>query len=634
MLNLKRLCIMALIAVLLLSACQPITPQPRTLWPQTVAPKNLTLVGHIGGPALSIQVQEYYAYVGFASEFAVFDLTNPLQPTRIGYTPIAATDILVDGHYAYVSGETGLWIVNLLDPTQPTPVSYLPIPYATGLALRDHYLYLIDNDGYLCTLDVAQPLHLQTSACLALPAPATTKAVIAGDYAYLGAQAGLYSIDIHDAAHPTLKGHIALTEEVQAVAIVEHYAYVETTTGLTLVNVADPVHPALIANKAPLGVVMKFLTAGRYAYLAAGPAGLSVLDLSKPSQPAIVKTLPIAGFATDVVLHDHYAYLTDGNGGLHVVDVGQADQPRYLARIDLPGDVLNVALNGHTAYVLSSPFWGQTFGVSSLDVSTPRLPAPVCVYRALGDLWHLAFAADTLYLPTEAIGFTQLSATEPHTLTPTPPLSLPHALHDVTVADHYAYVTDLTGELCVVDLHTTAAAKVVGEYRLPDPDGISDIAVGRGFAYLAVGAQGLQIVDVRDPSHPHQVSSLDTPGYVQGVDVVGNLAYLADDDGGLRVIDVTSPTNPRAIGVIQVGDAAVDVTVQGHYAFVTAGKGGVYVVDIADPTYLTIVGAFDTPGFANAVAVDGALVYVADEFGGLWILRFQLADRTASLGFH
>ena len=293
-----------------------------------------------------------------------------------------------------------------------------------------------------------------------------------------------------------------------------------------------------------------------------------------------------------------------------------------LALADLPGDVLNVALNGHTAYVLSSPFWGQTFGVSSLDVSTPRLPMTVCAYRALGDLWHLAFAADTLYLPTEALGFAQLSTIEPHTLTPTPPLAMTHALHDVTVTDRYAYVTDLTGELCVVDLRATAA-KVVGEYRLADPDGISDVTVVRGFAYLAVGAQGLQIVDVRDPSHPHQVSSLDTPGYVQGVDVVGNLAYLADDDGGLRVIDVTSPTNPRAVGVIQVGDVAVDVTVQGHYAFVAAGKAGVYVVDIADPTYLTIVGVFDTPGFANAVTVDGALVYVADEFGGLWVLQFQ-----------
>ncbi|MFN8495826.1 MAG: hypothetical protein U0350_50000 [Caldilineaceae bacterium] len=608
---------------LLLSACQPVTEQPRIFWPQTTPSEHLTLVGHIGGPALSLAVADHYAYVGFSDEFAIFDLTNPLQPTRIGYTPIAATDILVDGHYAYVSGQHGLWIVSLIDPTQPTPVSYLPIAYTTGLAQRGHYLYLADNQGNLCVIDVAQPLYPRQRACLAWPAPITTKVVIAGDYAYLAALDGLYSVDIRDAVHPIIAGYLALTEEPQAVAVVSHTAYVETDAGLTIVDVADAEHPMFVASRAPLGCIMKFLATDRYAYLAAGSAGLRVLDLSKPSQPVVASTLAIAGFMTDVALSGHYAYLTDGNGGLHVVDISQGDQPHYLAKVDLPGVVRNVTLNGRTAYALSSPFWGQTFGVSRLNVTDPHLPVAISAYHALGEIWHLAFAAGDLYLPTEAVGFAQLNATEPLTLTPSPPLPISHTLHDVTVADHYAYVTDLSGELCVVDLQSAGIPKMVGEYRLADPAGMSDVAVAHGFAYLAVGANGLQIVDVRDPSHPHQVSTLDTPGYVQGVDVINNFVYLADSEGGLRIIDVARPTNPRAIAALTLNSPVVDVTVQDHYAFVAAGEGGVYGIDIADPTYLTVVGAFDTPGFANAVAVNGDVVYVADQFGGLWVLRFQ-----------
>jgi len=96
-----------LLVALLLSACQPIHSLSPPALAQTAAPQPLTLLGHIGGPTLTLAIQGQYAYVGFNAEFAIFDLADPVQPRRIGYLPLAVADLTVRDDYAYVVGRDG-----------------------------------------------------------------------------------------------------------------------------------------------------------------------------------------------------------------------------------------------------------------------------------------------------------------------------------------------------------------------------------------------------------------------------------------------------------------------------------------------------------------------------------------------
>ena len=61
---------------------------------------------------------------------------------------------------------------------------------------------------------------------------------------------------------------------------------------------------------------------------------------------------------------------------------------------------------------------------------------------------------------------------------------------------------------------------------------------------------GLQVVDVGTPASPQIIGSVDTPGYAEGVTVVGTTAYVADNDSGLQVIDVSTPASPQIIGSV------------------------------------------------------------------------------------
>ena len=147
-----------------------------------------------------------------------------------------------------------------------------------------------------------------------------------------------------------------------------------------------------------------------------------------------------------------------------------------------------------------------------------------------------------------------------------------------------------------------------------------DVDVSNGFAYVADGLSGLQILNVGEPTAPTLVAGYDTPGYAQGVAVKGNYAYVADGEGGLLVVDVSSPSSPAPAGNCATGGFAYGVAVSGDYAYVGGGAGGLYVIDITDPTRPAMIGSHDVCSTAWGVAVMDDYAYVAGGASGLQII--------------
>ena len=50
------------------------------------------------------------------------------------------------------------------------------------------------------------------------------------------------------------------------------------------------------------------------------------------------------------------------------------------------------------------------------------------------------------------------------------------------------------------------------------------------YAYVALDAAGLAVIDVSNPANPVRVGGYDTSGNAFGVAVSGNYAYVADGD--------------------------------------------------------------------------------------------------------
>jgi hypothetical protein len=191
-------------------------------------------------------------------------------------------------------------------------------------------------------------------------------------------------------------------------------------------------------------------------------------------------------------------------------------------------------------------------------------------------------------------------------------------VEDVVVAGNLAYVADQDSVLLVIDVTDRAAPVVLGAVGKTGGENGVALALAAPYAYVAVEADGLYIVDVSQPGNPTTVGIF--PGaYAKDVAVVGNLAYVADQDYGLRIVDVSDAAAP-----VLRGSAATDgpfgVAVAGHYAYCADNDSGFVVVDVTNPTAPFVVGRYRALQSTRQVAVQGNYAFLDDHEAGPVIL--------------
>ncbi|MFH0766301.1 MAG: T9SS type A sorting domain-containing protein [Calditrichota bacterium] len=157
--------------------------------------------------------------------------------------------------------------------------------------------------------------------------------------------------------------------------------------------------------------------------------------------------------------------------------------------------------------------------------------------------------------------------------------------------------------------------------------GTYSVALSGRFALIACQRNGLTVVDINDPEHPHEIGH----SYLHDVswDVASkrNCAYVADGEAGLRVIDISNPARPQEIGSyvdssdIQFG-WAYGVILTDYYAVVAYGEAGIHIVDISDSTRPRIVSSWNRGGgfVPHSVALSGVYIYIAGGSRGMQIL--------------
>ena len=118
-------------------------------------------------------------------------------------------------------------------------------------------------------------------------------------------------------------------------------------------------------------------------------------------------------------------------------------------------------------------------------------------------------------------------------------------------------------------------------------------------------------------AHYTIIGSLDTAGSAKSVEVVGDIAYVADGANGLQVIDVSDPANPEIIGSLDIFEDAKSIAVEGNKAYVRSYPDGLSVIDVSNPANMEIIGSLDT---TNVFAVEENIVYTTSA------MNFQVID--------
>ncbi|MEO6715673.1 MAG: hypothetical protein ABIM50_00275 [Novosphingobium sp.] len=161
--------------------------------------------------------------------------------------------------------------------------------------------------------------------------------VLAGEVAYIAADAGLVTVDLKDPLKPKLASLIPLTD-ARASAIQFRYLWVTDKDGVKLFDVTDLRNPVAVpSGTVRLADARRIYLARTYAYIAAKAEGLVILNVTRPSAPQIYAKVTLDGQlsdAEDVIVGTTnaslFAYVADGRNGLKVLQLtSPASQPNF-----------------------------------------------------------------------------------------------------------------------------------------------------------------------------------------------------------------------------------------------------------------------------------------------------------------
>jgi hypothetical protein len=150
---------------------------------------------------------------------------------------------------------------------------------------------------------------------------------------------------------------------------------------------------------------------------------------------------------------------------------------------------------------------------------------------------------------------------------------------------------------------------------------MSRVAVSGNYAYVA-GAQGLVVLDMKNPSAPVEVGSCALGKRDNGtteqeavfdIKVRGSYVYVLAD-GGLNIYDASSPQSVSRLKLYSGGvgyQSEGGFELVGNYAVISWLSPGLDIVDISNPNAANLPSDSDSTFFGGDVALAGRYAYIA-----------------------
>lgn len=550
---------------------------------------NVQLIGQIGGVSHAIYVVGNLAYVGEGYRLSILDISNPVNPVKLGKTqplPQIIQGVFVLGSFAYVVvGNSGLRLVDITDPTKPSEISFYDTPgNAFDIFVANGFAYVADGERGLRVINVADP---------------TTP----------------YEVGFYDT--PGDAYDIQLTGSFAFIA--------DGESGLRIVNIANPTTPIEVAYYNTSGEADGVYVLENLVYLADGIGGLRIINIANPAVPIEVGFYDTPGRAQDVVVISQIAFVSDEYHGIRAVNVMNPIMPKEIGFYDTPGYSVEAYVVGNMLYLADG-----TSGLRVMNVTDPTLPIEVSFYDTLGLIKGIYTLGNIVYVAAGSNGLRLVDITSPTSAHEVGFFDTPGDSYGVHVLGNIAYVADGSKGLRLVDVTNPAIPSEVGFFDTPgSARGVQVLGYS---AYVADHDTGLRVLGVQDPSKPSESGFYDNFSCADGVYVVRFTAYIAECFY-LQLVNVTNPFTPSPLGSYRPLDSVMGVYVVGSLAYVANGNNGLRIVNIANHTTPTEVGFYDTSGHSRAVHVIGDIAYVADWTGGLRVINVASPAAPFEVGF-
>lgn len=477
----------------------------------------------------------------------------------------------------------------------------------------------------------------------------------AANYAYIGEGPQLTVVDVSNGARPHRVGWVFLPGNVKDLFLVGDLVFAAASGGgLQIVDVADPTSPTIRGEYGTPQAAEAVSVTSDTVYVLA--EDLLALDVSDPSSPALLSKFPVSPAGRDLCVVGLTAYIANEQG-LLIVDVTESSSPSLHASYDIPRQGFVVSASSATACV------ANPYGLEIIDVSDPSSPTLLCSFPRLEPgrpypnglrFWgNLVYQAYPVFPACccGAGGCLEILDISVPTSPSRAGLYWTRAGACVSIAGDRALVGSVLGGLDVFDFHSPTMPTLLGSYETPAS--VQSVYAAGGKAYVTGCYEGLQILDVSDPSSPstslcRYFSRCCTIDQVFAVS--GDLAYVQPWSGsGFEILDVGDPTSPTRRGGYASPDYLfMDAAIRGNRAYLTAWEwtnptgveSAVEVVDLTDPASPTLLGRCPAIAQASRICVSDDLAFVVcqrsptDTRNGLQIFDVGYSSSPTALAFY
>jgi hypothetical protein len=381
-------------------------------------PSNPSRIGRETALGTSIELAGKLAYVAEPG-MTVVDVSDPAAPRRRGSIGSAEVDDLTiyeDRAYLAV-GDQGIQIVDLSVLDKPAEVGFaagsnppFAFPRPSDVAISNGIAYVtlgfIGRPGSLRTFDVTNPHEPLALGSVDISTPALDVELDAG-FAYVAAdRGGLQVFDVMTPSAPTAAGNLALPGSTAKVAVVDGIAYAmdrgirsESGVALRVLDVSEPSAPTKLgaielSDSRHVCSAAGMAVVGKLVYVTCG--NLSVVDVSDPAQPELIYSAPAAGFASSIDVEGDLAYMVRDSDSLEMFDVSDPAQPIYVHSVESTCNA-GMLVRDDFAYC------GGNLGLVVYDLADPRKPVLLGGFPNDRGNWNgLTIADDLVYGATSS----------------------------------------------------------------------------------------------------------------------------------------------------------------------------------------------------------------------------------------
>jgi hypothetical protein len=628
-------------------------------------PQPLAALALPGGVS-DIRVEDGFAYVAAgAAGLVIVDVRDPASPLIVGSldTSGTANAIAVEDGMVFVADGNGLHVVDARNPSSPLLVGSTALPgEVVQVAYEGGYAYLACGLAGMITVDVTDPVSPRVLSGMS-EGNVRSVAVRDGLVAFYGSSpiwgsGTIFMVDVSRPAAPRLLGR----DFGHSDRIVFHgnFLLLPSSNGLSVMDISDPTQPRLRDGVGGFGQFQANDAApvGNIVFIADTNAfnAVPVVNISDPDDVRFQSTIDLrAAFgdhdATGVDADQQHVYLVSGNRLMTVRHSEVIDAATVAPTISIDAPTATTLVKSQRMRIQVSA--GDDAGVASvrliagnLELTAARPPWEFVVRApASGPLTLRAIATD--------FGGRTVETTRAYELIDDPmtsvsgivtlPSNTPFAHATVRWVDgttttdgsgHYTFGNVPTamgavhvhatgtvgtvlysGTTTIVPIPGNGTPPVAADIRVANivaaqpghvaltghPNGMK---VRDGFAYIASGAMGLQVVDVIDPSKPIAAGGVALPGSANDVELRGSTAFIAAGGAGLQLVDVTVPHAPRLVRSLSLPGHAYDLAVAPDMTAVAVGQAGLALVDTST-SVLSVLGIASV-GETRAVAWYGA----------------------------